>query len=74
MNGGDLREADNGQIWGLIQSLLETYATFFLIFFFLLIACVCAQSLQLYPTLCDLMDCSLPGSSVHGIYQARILK
>ena len=28
---------------------------------------------QLYPTLCDPMDCSLPGSSVHGILQARIL-
>ena len=25
------------------------------------------------PTFCDLMDCSLPGSSVHGILQARIL-
>ena len=25
-------------------------------------------------SLCDLMDCSLPGSSVHGILQARILK
>ena len=25
-------------------------------------------------TLCDLMDCSLPGSSVHGISQARILE
>ena len=25
------------------------------------------------PTLCDPMDCSLPGSSVHGIFQARIL-
>ena len=25
-------------------------------------------------TLCDLMDCSLPGSSVHGILQARILE
>ena len=29
-------------------------------------ACVCAKSLQLCPTLCDPMDCSLPGSSVHG--------
>ena len=28
---------------------------------------------QSCPTLCDLMDCSLPGSSVHGIFQARIL-
>ena len=26
---------------------------------------------QLYPTLCDSMDCNLPGSSVHGILQAR---
>ena len=25
------------------------------------------------PTLCDPMDCSLPGSSVHGISQAGIL-
>ena len=29
-------------------------------------ACVHAQSLQLCPTLCDPMDCSPPGSSVHG--------
>ena len=29
---------------------------------------------QLCPTLCDLMDCGLPGSSVHGILQARILR
>ena len=34
----------------------------------------CAKSLQLCPTLCDLMDCSPPGSSVHGILQARILE
>ena len=36
--------------------------------------CVCAKSLQLCPTLCDLMACSPPGSSVHGILQARILR
>ena len=24
------------------------------------------------PTLCDPMDCSLPGSSIHGIFQARV--
>ena len=29
---------------------------------------------QLCLTLCDLMDCSPPGSSVHGIFQARILE
>ena len=29
---------------------------------------------QLCPTLCDIMDYSTPGSSVHGIFQARILE
>ena len=29
---------------------------------------------QSYPTLCDPMDCSLPGSSVYGIFQARVLE
>ena len=29
---------------------------------------------QLCPTLCDPMDCSLLGSSVHRIFQARVLE
>ena len=29
---------------------------------------------QLCPTLIDPMDCSLPGSSIHGIFQARVLE
>ena len=29
---------------------------------------------QLCPTLHDPMDCSLPGSSIHGIFQARVLQ
>ena len=29
---------------------------------------------QLCPTLSDSMDRSLPGSSVHGIFQARVLE
>ena len=33
-----------------------------------------AKSLQSCPTLSDPMDCSLPGSSVHGIFQARVLE
>ena len=33
--------------------------------------CLVAKS---YPTLCDPMDCNLPGSSVHWILQARILE
>ena len=34
---------------------------------------VCAKSLQLYLTLCNLRDRSPPGSSVHGIFQASKL-
>ena len=37
-------------------------------------AYVRANLLQLCPTLCNPMDCSLPGSSVHGTLQARILE
>ena len=33
-----------------------------------------SEFVQLCPTLCDPMDCSLPGSSVHGIFQARVLE
>ena len=29
---------------------------------------------QSYPTLSDPMDCSLPGSSIHGVFQARVLE
>ena len=29
---------------------------------------------QSCPALCDPMDCSLPGSSIHGIFQARVLE
>ena len=35
---------------------------------------VCAKSLPSCPTLCDPVDCSPPGSSVHRILQARILE
>ena len=44
-----------------------TMSTFFFFSLKVLVA-------QLCPTLCDLMDCSPPGSSVHGILQARILE
>ena len=43
---------------------------------FLPCVCMCARVCpvsQLCPTVCDPMDCSLPGSSAHGIFQARIL-
>ena len=37
--------------------------------------CVCVWSVaHSCPALCNPMDCSLPGSSVHGIFQTRILE
>ena len=35
--------------------------------------CMKEKVAQLCPTLCDPMDCSLPHSSIHGIFQARVL-
>ena len=36
--------------------------------------CVCSKLLRSCLTLCDPIDHSSPGSSVHGIFQARILE
>ena len=33
-----------------------------------------SEDAQSCPTPSDLMDCSLPGSSIHGIFQARVLE
>ena len=55
-----------------VQPLLRTGVSYML--YMGSIMCVCVQSLQSRPTLCDLPDYSLPGSSVHGILQARILE
>ena len=37
-------------------------------------AAAAAKSLQSCRTLCDPMDCSLPGSSIHGIFRATVLE
>ena len=39
-----------------------------------LYAAAAAKTPQSCPTLCDPVDCSPPGSSVHGIFQARVLE
>ena len=44
----------------------EKYRILLFFFFFAKVACMSAQVLQSCPTLCDPMDCSPPGSSVHG--------
>ena len=36
--------------------------------------CCCCELLKSCPALCNPMDCSLPGSSVHGILQARTME
>ena len=33
-----------------------------------------SEVVQSCPTLCDPMACSLPGSPIHGIFQARVLE
>ena len=38
------------------------------------LSCMRGKSLHSCPTLCDPVDSSLPGSSVHRILQARILE
>ena len=43
-------------------------------FIYMCVRCVHAKSLQWCLTLCNTMDYSPPGSSVHGILQARILE
>ena len=41
---------------------------------FCVCVCVCVLVIQWCPTLCNPMDYSPPGSSVHGVLQARILE
>ena len=52
-------------LMNLLSAVLPSSVIFFM---------CCAKSLQSYSTLCNPMDCSPPGSSVHGILQARILE
>ena len=49
------------------------FLNFLFILCFLLLL-VCVELLYLCLTLCDPMDCSLQGSSVHGILQPKMLK
>ena len=57
-----------------VQPLLRTGVSYMLYMGSVMGVCVCVQSLQWCPTLCDPLDYSLPGSSVPGILQARIFK
>ena len=50
---------------------LLCFVSLWILWFVCVCVCACAQSCL---TLRDPMDCSLPGSSVHGIFQTRILE
>ena len=58
---------------GSIMMWASSYDKFPLICLYLY-TCMLAQLLQSCPTLCNPMDCSPQGSSVHGILEARILE
>ena len=53
--------------WSPKPDIWQTFASIHLV-------CKCATSLQSCLTLCDPLDCSPQGSSVHGILQARTLE
>ena len=59
----------------LSRALVLYSRSLLVICFIYLCVCVCVcVCVQLCLTLCDSMDCSPPGCSVHGIFQARILE
>ena len=59
---------------GLFGEYWDIYLYFSFLCLTLASWCMSAQLLQSCLTLCDPMDCSSPGSSVHGSLQARILE
>ena len=64
-------------IWNLHVYSLNIYSILSILFNLVSIHflnTVLALVAQLCPTLCDPMDCSPPGSSVHGILQVRMLQ
>ena len=54
-----------------IYTILSQMADFALYTYMCVCVCVCMLVAQLYLALCDPMGCCLPGSTVHGILQAR---
>ena len=57
----------------LLQGIFLTQGLNLHFLHFLYWSCVGTKWLQSWPTVCDTVDCSPPGSSVHGILQTRIL-
>ena len=62
------------KLMSVILKLTEYSGRLELLPIFILILVAHAKLLQLCPTLCNSVDCSPPGSSVHGLLQARIME
>ena len=62
-----------GKRWDLPEVLLQVCSGLHAFWFILCCAVLCLVA-QSCLTLCEPEDCSLPGPSVHGILQARILE
>ena len=58
-------------IWGIFSTIISSKIFSYPFFFS---SSAVAKSLQSCPTLCDPIDGSPPGSSIHGIFQARVLE
>ena len=57
-----------------LKRYLEISSTYITIYLDNTTFCLCAQLLSHVQIFCNPMDCTLLGSSVHGIFQARILE
>ena len=60
-------------VWRIKVEVDSHFQAVFLLLLFLL-SCVLCSVTQSCLTLCDPMDCSLPGPSVHGVFQTRMLE
>ena len=74
MATNQLDELGQATSWHLYSVISNMTLTVFLYFEFKYIPRVRVQSLSRVQHLCDPMNYSLPGSSVHGIFQERVLE
>ena len=67
-------QSTHGQSWTQLRNFHSLISKYFMVLYHLAAVAAAAKSLQPGLTLCDPMDCSLPGSYIHGIFRARVLE